>query len=862
MTVGQPVSLRLSPSKLLPVLIFALHYVIYANHIYNTFSFWRWRFPMIHLHQSSPSARSSGDWTSEYSDKRVLIGFVLFLSVMLPTRFAHAQQNDTEERFTVRGRVTDAQENRPLVGATVTLTASDRGASTDSTGAYALSLPSGSYTVKYDFVGYESETRVVELQADRTVNIRLSKSTVSLDELLITEEASERNVESLTMGVERLEPQSLERGPTFLGEPDIIRSLLQLPGVSSVGEGAAGFNVRGGSVDQNLILFDGTAIYYPSHLLGFFSPFNADVVSDVTLYKGGIPAQYGGRAASVLRVEQKVGDRDRYGGRGGVSPITSRLSVEGPIVEDKASFVLGGRLSYVNWLLDAVDNPNLQRSNASFYDANVGVNIKPTEDNEIDLMGYRAYDDVGISDTLFTYATTNASVEWRHLTGDSFVTRLKGAFSNYDFRVRDQDRFEAFTLNSQIRTYKAKAEATWTPNDRHTVDIGLQSAYHEINPGDVAPNSPVSDVDTFATDNEYGIESAAYLSDNITVTDRLSARLGLRFSMFNQTGPSNTYVYASNRPRNPQTIIDTVTTESGEIAKTDYGLEPRVSLRYRLTDQSSLKVGYNRMRQYLHLITNSTAALPLDVWHVSDAYRQPQIADQVSVGYFQNFDDGAVITSVEAYYKWIDNLIDYKPGAELLLNRTLNADLLNGIGRAYGVEMFAEKTEGQLTGSISYTYSRAERKVDGATPIQRINGGDWYPANYDRPHEISISATYTGDDPRAAWNANFVYRTGRPITYPVSKFVVDDRPIAQYSSRNQVRIPDYHRLDLSLRLDLERREKRGWNASWTLSIYNVYGRKNAYSVFFGRKENGNIPQPFRLSIFGTVFPSLTYTFEF
>lgn len=769
-----------------------------------------------------------------------------------------------QNTVTLSGYVRDAANGTPLVGATVSIEALQRGTTTDSTGHYTLAVSPGTYDVRYNFLGYQEVVRTVSLTEDRSLTVELDRRAIDLEEVLVTGEAADRNVRSLETGVSRLEVKELEELPTFMGTVDIMRSLLLLPGVSTVGEGASGFNVRGGSVDQNLILFDDAPIFYTSHLFGFFSPFNADVVEDVTLYRGGIPAQWGGRISSVLDVEQKTGHMSEYHLRGGAGPISSRLTVEGPILDNRTSFVASGRVSYVNWLLDVVPDQDVKQSKANFYDANVGLNHRLSRRDQLSASGYRSYDRFRLAaDTLFNWATTNATLKWKHLFNEKLFTQATGVLANYDFQIEGLPSEIAFTLDSEIRYRNLKTDLTWQPNDQHTIEAGASATYYRFNPGDLQPASEESNITPLAIEDDYALQTAFYLSDKVDLTDRLTLRGGVRYSLFNSLGPGTRYRFASDAPREPSTITDTLSFGAGDLIKRYGGFEPRFSLKYGLGANNSVKLSYNRMRQYLHRISNTTAVTPTDIWQPSTRHLTPQIGDQVSVGYFQNFSDNTIITSLEVYYKWIQNIKDYKPGAELLLNRLLITDLISGEGRAYGAELSIKKLTGELTGSLSYTYSRSEQRVTSTFPEERINFGRWYPTSYDRPHELTVQLRYQDEDePRVSWNFNFVYRTGRPITFPDSKFIVDGIPVAHFSTRNQHRIPDYHRLDLSLRLDLSRREERGWNGSWTFSLYNVYGRENAYSVFFDRKEGGTVPQAYKLSVFGSIFPSLTYTFEY
>lgn len=784
------------------------------------------------------------------------LGFLLVWILFLgrPTPVA------AQDQQTLQGTVTDASDGSPLVGATVFVENQETGATTDKEGRYEIRVPSGTYTVAFDFVGYRQETRTVEVVSKTTLDVELQPERVSLQGVVVTGQTQD-NIRALNTGIAELEVAQLERLPTFMGSPDIVRGLLERPGVSSVSEGAAGFNVRGGNVGQNLVLFNGTPVYFPSHLLGLFDPFNSDAVSNATLHKSSIPPEYGGRISSVLRVEQKVGDRESFHLRGGASPITSRLFVEGPIVEDKTSFAAAGRLSYVNWLLNLSGDSDLQNSEASFFDVNLGVNHRFGPADELDLVGYRAFDDFVLSDTTFTYATTNSALTWEHLINDRVHLEIEGFLGQYDFTIRDSDPVNAFELDSHVRTLGGRADLTWNLRNKHTLSLGVATKYHDINPGGIQPDDPVSQITPLQVQRQYGLESALYLSDKVMLTDALAVEGGLRLSLFNRFGPIQSPVFEDGQPQEPETIVDSVTTGRGEIGVTYVGLEPRFSLRYAFSNTRSVKFSYDRTYQYLHLLSNSTAVAPTDIWNLSNRQRKPQVGDQISAGYFQDFEEGAISVSAEVFFKWIRAVPEFKPGTEPLLNTSLSTDLLSGRGRAYGIEARAEKTQGQYTGQISYTYSRSLRRVTGSTPAERINGGEWFPADHDRPHELTTRFTYTGDDPRVQWNFKFVYRTGRAITFPSSKFEINGIPVANVQGRNQARVPDFHRLDLSLRIDLEQRGNRGWNGSWTFSVFNVYGRNNISSVFFDRDENG-APQAFSRSVLGAIFPSLTYTFEY
>lgn len=783
----------------------------------------------------------------------VLLVLIALLAAIRPTM--------GQEKQVLRGRVTDGSTGDPLPSATVLVEETGEGTSTSENGQYVLRLPPGTYTIVYDYLGYQKRERAVEVNGPTTVNVQLKPTSLGLEEVVVTDQDGENAIETLATGISRLDPSKLERLPTFMGSPDIIRGLLSEPGVSSVSEGAAGFNVRGGSVGQNLVLFNGAPVYYPAHMFGLFSPFNSATVSDVTLHKGSIPARFGGRISSVLRVDPKEGDYQSYHLRGGTSPIMSRLFVEGPIIEGRTSFTVGGRFSYVNWLLDESGSSELKNSNASFYDANLGLHHRFSSSDRVSVDGYMAYDDVTIKDTSVVYSTKNLSAEWKHIFDKKILLSVRAVVGDFSFGIRDEDAGNKFTIDSGVRTYKLGGNISWENKSRHSVDIGAMLKYHSVDPGLLRPDGPDSDISRTKIKEEYGLESALYVSDKITASDDLAVEAGMRLSIFNRFGPTRVPIFEPGAPRERRTVVDTATTGRGEIATTYFGIEPRLSLRYSFSEANSIKLSYDRVHQYVHLLSNSTAVAPTDVWHLSSRYREPQIGDQVSVGYFQHFDDGAITSSAQVYYKWIQNVPAFEPGVEPLLNTNLPADLLSGVGRAYGVEVSLKKPTGRISGRVNYTYSRTFRRATGPTVEQRINGGDWYPANHDRPHQLTARVTYTGSDPRVQWNFRFTYQTGRAITYPSSKFVVENIPVANVSGRNQQRVPDYHRLDLSLRIDLERREKRGWNGSWTFSLFNAYGHRNVSSVFFGRDSNG-VPQAYSQSVLGTVFPSITYSFEY
>ena len=794
----------------------------------------------------------------------VVIALAGVLGVAREVQAQEDVQAQEADRITLRGRITSAATDAPLVGATVFVPALEAGTSTDGDGRYRLRITPGTYEVVFNYVGYRETRRTLDLRADRTLDVALDESTVELEGVTVTEEAQLQDVRSVEMGVTRLTMESLEQLPTFLGEVDVVRSLLLLPGVSTVGEGASGFNVRGGNVDQNLILFDGAPIFYPSHLLGFFSLFNPSVVQDATLYRGGIPARYGGRVSSVLDIRQKQGSTQEYQVDGSLGLIASRLAVDGPIVNDRTSLLVGGRGSYVDWVLNRARNDDVSGSSAGFYDLNAGLTHRISDRDDVKLSGYYGYDRFNfITDTLYTYRSATASARWNHVFGDDLLTTVTASLSDYGYDVEGQREGLGFVLESGVQARSLQGDLTWNRTDTQTLEAGVFASDFRVRSNTIAPTSEASSVSPQSIEDERGVESAVYASYQWAPVERLSLRGGLRVSAFQALGPRS--VYAFEGPgglRDAGTLADTTRVGSGSVIEDYYGLEPRFSARYLLSEGRSVKASYNRTRQYVHLVSNTTAVQPIDIWKPSDEFVRPQIGDQVSLGYFQDFEDGNVTSSVEVYYKRLQNVVDFKPGAELLLNPLLTTDLLIGEGRAYGAELLMRRRTGRFTGWLSYTYSRSERRVDGALPEQQINDGDWYPSNFDRPHDLSVVFTYQ-ENPRVSWNLNFTYKTGRPITYPVSKFTINDIAVANFSTRNQFRIPDFHRLDFSLKINFNKPEKTdGWRSNLTFSLYNLYARKNPYSIYFTQTLDGKAPQAFRLATLGTIFPSVTYSFKF
>jgi len=759
-------------------------------------------------------------------------------------------------RFTVSGYVKDAASGESLIGATVYVKELSTGTVTNSYGFYSISLPPGEYTLTYSYLGYVSQTGQLSLHADQTRDVNLSDQQVQMQELVVTGRKVDENVKSMEMSVSKLDIRTVKTMPALLGEVDVVRSIQLLPGVSTVGEGAAGFNVRGGGVDQNLILLDEAPVYNSSHLFGFFSVFNPDAVKDLRLLKGGIPAMYGGRLSSLLDVRMKEGNSKRLTASGGIGTVSSRLTVEAPIIKDKSSFVIAARRSYADLFLKLI--PEQRENQAYFYDLSAKVNYTLNSKNKLFLSGYFGKDAFKFSDQFqMNWGNATATVRWNHLFSSRLFANFTGIYSNYDYGLGVPQGANGFDWSSKIINYSTKADFTYYLNTKNTISFGASGILYKFQPATITPLGDKSIFIPRQLNDQQALEYAIYADNEQTLSSRLSVQYGLRFSVFDYIGAATVYDYEGpvgykKRPFNPQTF------GSGESVQRYGNLEPRVSVRYNLTENSSVKASYNRMAQYIHLISNTTAASPLDVWSPSTKNIKPEIADQVALGYFRNLKDNAYELSVEGFYKTMSNQIDYINGAELLLNQHLEGELLYGKGRAYGAEFYLKRNTGRLTGWVSYTWSRSERQIDG------INNNAWYVAKYDKTHNLSVVGMYALND-RWTLAGNFAYGTGVATTFPNGRYehggiVV---PHNTDNSRNNYRVPAYNRLDISATLKNRTKPGRKWESEWVFSIYNLYARRNAFTVYFQQNENNpSKTEAVRLSVFGSMLPSVTYNFKF
>jgi hypothetical protein len=770
------------------------------------------------------------------------------------------------QKHSISGYVKDTETGEGMIAATVLVKELGLGTTSNEYGFYSLTLEKGTYTIEWTFVGFSPVSETIVLDRDITKNVELSFGQQVLNEVVITGERADEALTSVEMSVEKLDMAQVKKIPQLLGEADIIRSIQLLPGVTTVGEGATGFNVRGGNIDQNLILLDESPVFSSSHLFGFFSVFNADAIKDAKLYKGGIPAKYGGRLSSVLDIRQKEGNMKKLAVTGGVGLLFSRLTIEAPIIKDKVSFIASGRRSYFDIFLPLANEPAIENSRLHFYDLNGKINWTINEKNRVFLSAYSG-DDVfkfsGLFDT--RWGNQTATARWNHLFSDRLFSNFTLVYSDYKYNLGADANGQSFDWNAGITNYTAKADFTFFANPNNKVEFGWHNTYYNFAPGAAEASFEVNDSrDTFkfAVPNIPAFETALYLSNEQKIGTRLTLAYGLRWSGFAQLGEGTVYEYPNgspvdiNDPSATLSPIDSTVYGAGEIVKFFQGPEPRFSANYQIDEFSSVKASYNRMRQYIHLISNTTAATPVDIYMPSGPYIRPALADQVGLGYFRNFLDNRYESSVEVYYKLFQDLVDYKDEAELLLNNTLETELLIGDGQAYGAEFQLKKKRGALTGWISYTLSRVERQV------AQINQGDPYPANWDKTHDISLVLSYDVT-PRVNISSNFAYMTGRPITFPDGRFQWGEIVAPIYTNRNGARTPAYHRLDISGYFLLTDPKNSKLQLDLAAGAYNLYARKNPYSIFF--QESSTTPgqtEAYQLSIYATVIPYVTLNFKF
>lgn len=775
-------------------------------------------------------------------------------------RIGKENKNSLRQRFTLTGIATSIDTGEPIADLAILAEGLTVGTTTDDQGFYSITLPAGENLVQTRGLGIQDSQKRVILYNDGELNFVLSESVELLDEVVLTGNR-DRNVETAITGVTQIQVEQLKTIPLVLGERDILKAATSLPGITTTGEGASGYNVRGGKTDQNLILLDNAVIYNPSHFFGIFSALNPFTSGDVNIYKGSIPAEFGGRLSSVFDIKTKDANTKKFSGEASIGPVTGNLALEIPIIKDKAAFMIGGRSTYSGWILRSLDEESLQNSEASFYDIVAKYNHEINENNSVRASAYYSKDAFSItSDSLFRFSNQSFSLDWRH----NFNNKNKGSLtlvnSRYKFNINyNGDTNDDFALGYQVDETGLKVNMQYLYSEAHKFDYGGSTKLYTVNPGFLEPEGDGSIVTPLIIPDEKGLESAIFISDDFTVSKKLSINAGIRYSVYSALGQSTQRIYEEGQPKNESTLVDSLNFETNESIQTYDGLEARLSARYFLTDNLSVKASYNSTYQYIHTLSNNTTVSPTDTWKLSDLNIKPQNADQISLGFYKNFDDNTYETSLEGYYKTSENILDFKVGAQLLLNETIETEVLQGDGKAYGVELLIKKTKGRLNGWLGYSYSRSFVKLESTFSEETVNKGDFFPSNFDKPHDLSIVANYKLTK-RYSLSANFAYQTGRPVTYPTGRYTYNNSEFVLYSDRNQFRIPDYYRLDLGVNIEGNHKIKKFAHSFWNISVYNVLGRNNPYSVFFVT-DDGQV-KAFQSSIFSIPIPTITYNFKF
>lgn len=782
-------------------------------------------------------------------------------SVVIETvRIGRQDRGSNRRRFTLSGVATNAANGQPISEMAIVVQGKNLGTATNAEGYYQLELPAGENILETSALGIEGSSKKVIIYNDGTLNFELEESIELLDEVVVQGNQN-RNVEQAATGVTLIEVEKIKTIPLVLGERDILKAAITLPGISTAGEGSAGYNVRGGRTDQNLILLDDAVIYNPTHFFGIFSALNPFTSGDVNIYKGSIPAEYGGRLSSVFDIGTRDATTEKFAGEVSVGPVTSNITLETPIIKDKAGILAGGRATYSDWILRSLDEPELSNSKASFYDFIVKYNHSINENNELRATGYYSRDEFSItSDSVFDYSNRLLSLKWDHKFSDRNTGSVLLSNSEYLFNIEfDGESNNDFDLGYKINETELKVKMKTLAGDSHTLDYGISGKYYAVDPGSLEPTGGESEVVPLMIPEEQGLEAAAFISDSWKVNDQLLIDAGLRYSVYLALGAGIQRIYEEDGPKNSSTRVETREYDNNEVIETYGGPEVRVSARYFLAEDLSVKASFNNTFQYIHTLSNNTTVSPTDTWKLSDFNIKPQEANQLALGIYKNIDGNTYEISLEGYYKRSKNILDYKVGAQLLLNEEIETEVLQGDGKAYGVEFLVKKNEGRLNGWLGYAYSRSFVRLDSEFPEERVNNGEYFPSNFDKPHDVSLVANYKFTR-RFSASANFVYQTGRPVTYPIGSYEFNNAEYVFYSDRNKFRIPDFYRLDLSFNMEGNHKIKKFAHSFWNFSIYNVLGRNNPYSVFFVT-ENGEL-KAYQSSIFAIPVPTITYNFKF
>ena len=764
-----------------------------------------------------------------------------------------------EGKAIISGYITDSDTKEPVAGTTIFSQKYMTGSVSNDFGFYTIELPRGINTLQFSFLGMKEKLINLNIFGNGELNMEMKSTLIPIKETVISAQKG-MILQRFEVGVEKINLTSFRLSPTSLGESDIVKSVLLIPGVKSVGEGSAGFNVRGGSADQNLILLYGAPVYNASHFFGFFSAVNSEIIKDATLYKGGIPARYGGRISSVLDIGTIDGNAEEFHGTAGISPITTQLMLEGPLIKDTLSYIFTARTTYSDWIFTLMKDPTLMESKASFYDLNLKITYDINKSNKVEFASYFSHDTFRFgSDSLYKYDNNIFSLKWRHIFDSRFFSSFSFNNSFYKYDVSShKHKPESFILSHSINSTDFKADFNWFPG-RNEINFGLDLRRYSVLPGSYIPAGDSSLVTPDYIDREKAYEGSLYFEDKFRVTDYLSVNTGIRISSYFATGPGTVYVYRPGFSKSNSTITDTLNFGQGEVSKIYGGPELRISFNFRTSGTNSVKLNYNRTRQYLHLLSNTTSISPTDTWKLCDYNVKPQIGDQIGLGFYQVFSNNSIEVSAELYYKKIKNMVDFKGGAKLLMNENIEQDVVNVEGKAYGLELLLKKTQGKLLFSLGYTYSRTYIRSLTTLKEEVINDGNWFPSNFDKPSDLVITLNYLFSR-RFSFSTNYTWSTGRPVTYPVSTYNMYDDLLVHYSDRNKYRIPEYSRLDLSFNIAGSLRLHKLANPNWTFSVYNLFGRDNVYSVYF--KRDGDEIKGYQLSVFATAVPSVTFSFDF
>jgi hypothetical protein len=782
--------------------------------------------------------------------KNIFLFLILFISIS--TLYAdNTEEGNLAGKFNLSGYVKDKTNGEELIGATIVIKELNRGAVTNSYGYYSFSLNPGTYTVVYSFIGFNTIEKKVSLTSNINLTIELSEESTLLTEVVVSREKPNANITRAEMSATRLDIKSIQRMPALMGEVDVIKAIQLLPGVKSVAEGSSGFSVRGGATDHNLILLDEATVYNASHLMGFFSVFNNDAVKDVKLYKGDIPASSGGRLASLLDVRMKEGNNKKFSLTGGIGTISSRLTIEGPILSENTSFLVSGRRTYADIFLPLASNPDIRNNRLYFYDLNLKLNHRINEKNRLFISGYFGRDIFKSEFARFGFGNQTLSFRWNHLFGQKLFLNTTAIYSNYNYFLgTPEGEASSFIWKSNMEDYSLKFDFNYFANSNNTIRFGLQTTYHFLKPGNAKGTGTESILSEIIMPNAYSLEHGIYAQNEQSVGEKLTLKYGLRLSAHQNIGKAKVYSYNNN-----YSVSDSSFYNKGDLYKTYINFEPRIGAVYAFNQSQSVKASYSRTVQYIQQASNSNAGTPLDVWFTASPNVKPQYADQFALGFFQNLFNNSLEASVEGYFKDMWNVVDFKDFANMLLNEKLEGELRTGTAEAYGIEVMARYTGKKINGWVSYTYSKVYRN------IETINNGKSYPAPYDKPHDVSVVFNYE-HSPKWTLSANWVFSNGVPATFPSGRYEIMGNILPLYTSRNSFRYPNYHRLDFAVSYRPRALKAKKWQSEWNLSIYNVYNRKNAWAINFVQdEENPNITYAEKTYLF-SIIPSITYNFKF